>query len=79
MILKEDFLNNLIYAGMIGFFDPPRLDIKDAILSCSRGIKIVMITGDHPMTALNIAKVGLADDADQHVITGNDMPDMNSV
>ncbi|MBK8787071.1 MAG: cation-translocating P-type ATPase [Chitinophagaceae bacterium] len=78
---KEDFLNNLIYAGMIGFLDPPRLDIKDAILSCRRaGIKIVMITGDHPMTALNIAKkVGLADDADQHVITGNDMPDMNSV
>ena len=80
-INKEDFLNGLIYAGMIGFLDPPRLDIKDAILSCrNAGIKIVMITGDHPMTALNIAKkVGLVDDADQKVITGSDLPDMVSV
>lgn len=80
-INKEDFLNGLIYAGMIGFLDPPRLEIKDAILSCrNAGIKIVMITGDHPMTALNIAKkVGLVDDADQKVITGSDLPDMVSV
>ena len=80
-INKEDFLNSLVYTGMIGFLDPPRLDIKDAILSCrNAGIKVVMITGDHPMTALNIAKkVGLVDDAEQKVITGNDLPDMNSV
>ena len=80
-INKEDFLNDLVYTGMIGFLDPPRLDIKDAILSCRKaGIKIVMITGDHPMTALNIAKkVGLANDAEQQVITGNDMPNMDSV
>jgi len=80
-INKEDFLNSLVYTGMIGFLDPPRLDIKDAILSCrNAGIKVVMITGDHPMTALNIAKkVGLVDDAEQKVITGNDLPDMVSV
>lgn len=80
-INKEDFLNSLVYTGMIGFLDPPRLDIKDAILSCrNAGIKVVMITGDHPMTALNIAKkVGLVGDAEQKVITGNDLPDMVSV
>ena len=80
-INKEDFLNGLVYTGMIGFLDPPRLDIKDAIVSCRKaGIKIVMITGDHPMTALNIAKkVGLADEAEQKVITGSDLPAMDAL
>ena len=74
---QEDYLNDLVYLGMIGFLDPPRMDIKGAIHSCrNAGIKIVMITGDHPMTALNIArKVGLADEKEQNVITGKDMPE----
>jgi P-type Ca2+ transporter type 2C len=80
-INKDDFLNNLVYAGIIGFLDPPRLDIKDAIVSCRKaGIKIVMITGDHPLTALNIAKkVGLVDEAEQQVINGIDLPNMDSL
>lgn len=80
-INKDDFLNNLVFAGMIGFLDPPRLDIKDAILSCRKaGIKIVMITGDHPLTALNIAKkVGLVDEVEQQVINGIDLPNMESL
>ncbi len=80
-INKDEFLNGLVYAGMIGFLDPPRMDIKDAILSCRKaGIKVVMITGDHPMTALNIAKkVGLVDEAEQQVINGVDLPNMESL
>jgi Ca2+-transporting ATPase len=80
--IKEDnFLTELVYVGMIGFLDPPRLDIKEAVVSCRKaGIKIVMITGDHPMTALNIAKqTGLVDEAEQQVITGKDLPDVNSL
>lgn len=78
---KEDFVNDLVYVGMIGFLDPPRLDIKDAIASCRKaGIKVVMITGDHPMTALNIAKkVGLVDDTEQNVITGKDLPNVEGI
>ena len=78
---KNNFLNDLVYVGMIGFLDPPRLDIKDAIATCRKaGIKIVMITGDHPMTALNIAKkVGLVDEGEQNVITGKDLPTMESL
>ena len=78
---KDNFLNDLVYVGMIGFLDPPRLDIKDAIVSCRKaGIKIVMITGDHPMTALNIAKkVGLVDEGEQNVIIGKDLPAMKSL
>ena len=77
----EDYIRDLIYVGLIGFLDPPRLDIKDAILTCrAAGIKVVMITGDHPMTALNIArKTGLVDEAEQKVITGKDLPPMESL
>ncbi len=75
-IKQDNFLNELVYVGMIGFLDPPRLDIKEAVVSCRKaGIKIVMITGDHPMTALNIAKqTGLVDEAEQQVITGKELP-----
>jgi P-type Ca2+ transporter type 2C len=70
-----------VYVGMIGFLDPPRLDIKDAVASCRKaGIKIVMITGDHPMTALHIAKqTGLVDEAEQQVIAGKELPDANTI
>ena len=80
-INKEDYLNDLIYIGSIGFLDPPRLDIKSAIISCrNAGIKVVMITGDHPKTALNIAKkVGLVDENEQSVITGKDLPEGKSL
>ncbi|MFO0479036.1 MAG: cation-translocating P-type ATPase [Bacteroidota bacterium] len=80
-INREDYLNSLVFIGMIGFLDPPRVDIKDAMLLCRKaGIKIVMITGDHPLTALNIAKkVGLVDESEQRVITGADIPPMESL
>jgi Ca2+-transporting ATPase len=73
-IPQDDFLQDLVYTGLIGFLDPPRLDIKKAITTCrNAGIKVVMITGDHPKTALNIAEqVGLIDNTDQAVINGLD-------
>jgi Ca2+-transporting ATPase len=75
----EDYLQKLIYVGLVSFLDPPRVDIKDAISACrSAGIKIVMITGDHPMTALNIAKkVGITEEEDDQVITGIELPEKN--
>jgi Ca2+-transporting ATPase len=80
-INHEDYLRDLVYIGLIGFLDPPRLDIKKAIISCrNAGIKVVMITGDHPKTALNIAaKVGLVDDMNQTVINGLELPDTHSL
>lgn len=78
---EDDYMRNLVYIGMAGFLDPPRLDIKGAILNCrDAGIKVVMITGDHPQTALNIArKVGVIDEDNKEVITGKDLPDNNSL
>ncbi|MBS1529609.1 MAG: cation-transporting P-type ATPase, partial [Bacteroidetes bacterium] len=72
----DGFSEGLTFAGLAGFLDPPRNDVKDAIHRCTRaGIRVVMITGDHPHTALNIArKVGLASDTESKVISGKTLP-----
>jgi Ca2+-transporting ATPase len=80
-IPQDDFLKELVYVGLIGFLDPPRLDVKKAITTCrNAGIKVVMITGDHPKTALNIAeKVGLIDNMDEAVINGLDFQEGKTI
>lgn len=77
----KNYLDELIYIGIVGFLDPPRMDIKGAIFSCrNAGIKVVMITGDHPQTALNIAKkVGLVDEEEKAVITGKELSAMGTL
>ncbi len=71
---REDFVEEMVFLGLIGFLDPPRQEVKPAIEACHQaGIKVVMITGDHPATSFNIAKrIGLAKQDDQ-VIHGNDL------
>ncbi len=55
---------DLTFLGLIGLEDPPRADVPDAIRAChNAGIRVVMITGDHAVTARKIAAaIGLADD-----------------
>ena len=56
-LTSEDLENGLTFVGLIGMIDPPRLEVKQAVAECySAGIRPVMITGDHKLTAVAIAK-----------------------
>ncbi len=61
---------DLILVGMVGMIDPPRAEVRAAVATCLQaGIRPVMITGDHPLTASSIAQqLGICNDA--QVLTG---------
>ncbi len=63
----------LTLTGLVGLEDPPRPEVPDAIARCaSAGIRIIMVTGDHPHTALAIAReIGLVK-SEQPVVVGSD-------
>ncbi len=62
---------NLIFTGMVGITDPPRKEVQDAIKVCKEaGIRVVMITGDHKITASAIGQqLGIIDDVSQAIST----------
>lgn len=75
---KEEMENNLIYVGMYGMIDPPREEAKIAVEKCkAAGIKTVMITGDHKITATAIAKkLGILENENE-AITGTELDKMS--
>ena len=68
---QHDF--NFVFLGLLGFVDPPRPEVPAAIAECRRaGVRIIMMTGDHPATARAIARqVGLSERPE--IITGPDI------
>jgi Ca2+-transporting ATPase len=69
--------NHLTFLGAAGLLDPPREEANEAVSVCkTAGIKPVMITGDHPLTAKTIARrLGIIDDREE-VITGQDLDEL---
>jgi Ca2+-transporting ATPase len=70
----EHLENDLVFVGLAGFLDPPREDVKQAIRECHDAhIQVIMITGDHPATAVNIAQQLNIGEQEEKLIVGKDM------
>ena len=78
-IMKNDNLEtNLIFIGVAGIIDPPRKEVKEAVIKCKiAGIKAVMITGDHKNTAYAIGKELDICNNQSEVITGDELDKLN--
>ncbi|KKG08969.1 cation-transporting P-type ATPase [Methanosarcina sp. 2.H.A.1B.4] len=76
---KNEYTGDFIFLGFIGIVDPPRPEAREAIAKChAAGIKVVMITGDHPVTAESIARdVGLAVSGKPEIITGDELKSLS--
>jgi len=73
----EDVEKDMVFLGLIGIIDPPRDEVYDAIEECKEaGIRVIMITGDHEITARAIAK-DLGIDDGEKAISGAELEDMN--
>jgi Ca2+-transporting ATPase len=77
VVSQEDMERNLTFLGLVGMLDPPRPEVKEAVaISRAAGIRPIMITGDHPLTAKYIAdKLGISTNG--KVLTGMDLAAMS--
>ncbi|MGD6852455.1 MAG: cation-translocating P-type ATPase [Candidatus Bathyarchaeia archaeon] len=73
---KEGLEQDIVLVGVIGFIDPPRPEVRDAIRTCQQaGIRVIMVTGDHPETAQTVAgQVGINN---SKVLTGAEIAAMS--
>jgi sodium/potassium-transporting ATPase subunit alpha len=71
--------SDLQLCGLVGLEDPPRLDVHEAVTRCrTAGIKVIMVTGDHPHTAVAIAReVDLVRSATPQVVTGEALHELS--
>ena len=74
---RETYVDNLVFAGMVSFFDPPRPEVQGVIAMCmDAGIRIIMLTGDHAETAKAIAtQVGMVNP--ENLLTGEQISSMD--
>jgi Ca2+-transporting ATPase len=70
--------NDLIFVGLFGMIDPPRPEVSEAVRECrAAGIRPVMITGDHPLTARHIAQqIGITQD--DRFMTGQELDKLSA-
>jgi magnesium-transporting ATPase (P-type) len=72
---RDQLERDLVLLGLVGLEDPPRAEVPEAIEKChGAGIKVIMVTGDHPETAKAIAReIGLVQSSSPVVITGPEL------
>lgn len=74
----EEVERDLVFVGLTGMYDPPRTEAKEAIAKChSAGIRVVMITGDHPHTAAAIARELGITTADAVALSGAELDQLS--
>ena len=73
--------SELVFQGLVGLRDPPRPEVPQAVAKChDAGVKVIMITGDHPRTAKAIAaEIGLVRNSEPTVITGDKLRTLSAV
>ncbi len=76
-LIQTDLEQDLTFVGLFGMIDPPRGEVRDAVaVTRSAGIRTVMITGDHPLTASEIARqLGIAETG--RVLTGAELENLS--
>ena len=77
-LIPENTEQDLTFLGLVALIDPPRPEVQQAVMDClTAGITPVMITGDHPGTAMTIARrLGITDN-DKTVLTGNELAEIS--
>lgn len=71
---EQDIERDFVFVGLVGMIDPPRPEVRDAVAMCrTAGIRPIMITGDHPLTAQTIARELDMLGEDGGVITGSQL------
>jgi Ca2+-transporting ATPase len=77
-LAPESVERDLTFIGLVGMIDPPREEAMDAVASCkTAGIRPVMITGDHPITARAIAEsLGILDNDPKSIISGRKLQEL---
>ncbi|GAB3847210.1 cation-transporting P-type ATPase [Hymenobacter terrigena] len=72
---QPDWADELTWLGLVAFLDPPRPEVVPALEACQRaGIRVLMVTGDHPATARTVAhQVHLTAESDTTVVTGDEL------
>jgi Ca2+-transporting ATPase len=81
-VLQTDLEQNLTFVGLFGMIDPPRNEVRDAVaMTRTAGVHTVMITGDHPLTATEIARqlgiIEASQDGQVKVLTGAELENLS--